>query len=161
MGVETINYIQVRVMIQNTNMLNDVADETIRNKCFVSMLPSWSFNTGHKAKQACSLADLSSRGASILIPITQDVSSESFDLVFMSPDDENKVLMILQAEQRWKDEEITDGYIRVGIEFQEVNTIARQAIVSMIKLFIQKRNIGATNSPLKLSRKHMPLRVII
>lgn len=147
-------------------MLNNVADETIRNHCFVSMLPSWSLNVGHKVKQVCSLADLSSRGASILIPITQRVSSELFDLVFMSPDNENEVLMILQAEQRWKDDDISDGYIRVGVEFQEVNPITRQAIVAMTKLFVQKRNITQTNitqtnsSSVAVSNR-TPLRVIV
>lgn len=148
-------------MIQVTSKLNNVADATIRNKCVVSMLPSWSLNAGHKVKHDCSLIDLSSRGASISIPKTQDVSSELFDLVFISPDNDNEVLMVLQAELRWKDEEITDDYIRVGVEFLKINPITHLAINAMIKIFSQVRNIKTTNSSLGLSSKRMPLRVIV
>ena len=126
-------------MIRNTHMSNSVADENIGNKCFVSMFPVGPLNADFKETQGCSLTDLSCRGASILIPKTHHILPESFELIFMSPDNDDEILTSLHVEQRWKDIDTSEDYIKVGVEFQCGNKIMTQVLNAMIEIFIQKK----------------------
>ena len=133
------------IMIRNANTLNGVADKSKGNKCFVSLVPVWPLNAGSKVTQGCSLTDLSYRGASILIPKAHDILPELFELVFMSPDNKDEILTSLQVEQRWKDVDISEDSITVGVEFQNSNPIMIQVVNAMIEVFNQKKHLVADN----------------
>lgn len=110
---------------------------------FVSLLPACLLNDTHKAKQNCVINNLSAGGAAVLIPRNKATLAESFDLVFMSPDNADEILAILPAELRWRDEDYIPDHIKIGVKFSEMNLIKTQVINAVIKIFILKNNVSA------------------
>lgn len=120
-------------------MLNDHRKKPTTNAYHVSLLPAWLLNQTHKADSGCTLVDLSDTGAAVLVPRSLATTAESFDLVFMSPDSKDEILTTLQAGQRWRDEEYSDEYIKIGVVFNNIRPITHQIINAMIEILEQKK----------------------
>jgi hypothetical protein len=113
----------------------------------VSLLPLWSHNSDSGGNHCCVIHDLSSGGAAILVPRSQAILEESFDLAFMSPDSENEILAILPAVQRWRIEQHSPDHIKIGVMFPEMNLIKAQVINAMIEILMLKINMARAGSP--------------
>jgi hypothetical protein len=122
-------------MIRIANMLNDSNSTVTKKTYLVSLLPAWLLNSDYTASQSCVMTDLSGIGAAILIPQSQASAAEVFDLIVLSPDNENEILAILPAEQRWRDEDHSPDHIKIGVTFSEMNSNMAQVINKMINVF--------------------------
>jgi hypothetical protein len=134
-------------MIRTENITNDCIYTTSKKTYLVSLLPAWLLNDKHKVNQNCTINDLSTSGAALLIPRNRTTLAESFDLVFMSPDNEDETLTVLPAELRWRDEDNFPDHIKIGVEFSEMNPIKTQMINAMIEILILKKNFAAQCIP--------------
>lgn len=128
-------------MIRITNILDANRNIPIKTTYLVSLLPVWLLNDDYKASHNCVMTNISSGGAAILIPRSQATFAEAFDLVFTSPDNEDEILTILPAEQRWKDEDHSPGHIKIGVVFSEMSPIKTQVINAIIEIFNLKNTI--------------------
>ena len=113
----------------------------------VSLLPAWLQNSAFAVSQSCLITDLSSGGAAVLVPRIQATHAKSFELAFMSPDNENEILTTLPVVQRWRNEQHSPDYIKIGVMFPEMNLIKSQVINAMIEILMLKRNLAIADSP--------------
>jgi hypothetical protein len=129
-------------------MLNDNNTTTTKKTYLVSLLPAWLLTSDYTASQSCVMTDLSSGGAAILIPRSQAAATETFDLIILSPDNDDEILTILSAEQCWKDEDHSPDHIKIGVVFSEMNSIKTQVINKMISAFNPNNTITRPDIPL-------------
>ena len=129
-------------MTQIAKGLIGLRNASIKKTYPVSLLPAWLLNSTDPADERCVMTDLSSGGAAILVPRSQASQAESFDLVFMSPDNEDEILTTLPAEQRWRDEQHSPDYVKIGVAFLEMDAIKVQVINAMIEIFNLKNTIA-------------------
>jgi hypothetical protein len=127
----------VKIMAGTACILNDYSNDAGNKSRNIDLLSAWLFG---KLNTDCLLTDISKCGGSVLVPKKQIISSESFDLVIMSPENKEKVLTVLQAEQRWEDKEYSTLYKKIGVKFQNIDQVNIQAINTVIELFIQQKN---------------------
>lgn len=134
-------------MIRITNTLDANRNISTKKTYLVSLLPGWLLNDDYNASHSCVMTNISSGGAAILIPRSQATLVEEFDLAFLSPDNEDEILTILIAEQRWKDEDYSPEHIKIGVVFSQMNLIKTQVINAMIEIFNMKNTIPKPAAP--------------
>ncbi|MGB5396411.1 MAG: PilZ domain-containing protein [Gammaproteobacteria bacterium] len=132
------------ILIENrfTGLKNATAKKTYQ----VSLLPARLLNSDIRASQSCVITDLSSGGAAVLVPRSQATFEASFDLAFMSPDNNNEILTILPVIQRWRNEQHSPDHIKIGVMFPDMNLIKTQVINAMIEILMLKSNMTRSDS---------------
>ncbi|NOQ90829.1 MAG: hypothetical protein GQ549_07770 [Gammaproteobacteria bacterium] len=88
----------------------------------------------------CTLADISKSGCSILVPDNLPLSATYFNLMIMSPVDKNTVLMKLNIEKRWQDDNYSSTHKKIGARFNRFNDDTKEDIDAVISLFHDQRN---------------------
>ena len=83
----------------------------------MDLFSAWLFG---KINVNCILSDLSRCGCAVLIPKKQSAPSGIFNLLIMSPDDDERLHTVLKAEQRWEDVDYSATHKKVGIKFREL-----------------------------------------
>ena len=83
----------------------------------IDLFSAWLFG---KINANCILSDLSRSGCSVLIPKNQSAPSGAFNLLIMSPEDSNQLHTVINAEQRWQDENYSSTHKKIGIKFQNL-----------------------------------------
>jgi len=94
------------------------SNEFFNNKLSnTDLFSAWLFG---KINADCLLSDISQDGCSILIPKKHPPLKETFNLIIMSPDDNEKVHTILAARQCWSNNLHSTTHIKTGIEFLDI-----------------------------------------
>ena len=96
----------------------------------IDLFSAWLFG---KINANCILSDLSRCGCSVLIPKNQSAPSGAFNLLIMSPEDSDRLHTVLNAEQRWEDNDYSSTHKKIGVKFQnlehdqllEINVLAQ------------------------------------
>lgn len=83
----------------------------------MDLFSAWLFG---KINANCILSDLSRCGCAVLIPKKQSAPSGIFNLLIMSPDDDERLHTVLKAELRWQEEGYSATHKKIGIKFREL-----------------------------------------
>ena len=90
----------------------------------------------------CFLTDLSRCGAAVLIPRSISPYIKNMDMRLLSPEDDEEVLTVLKAEQRWVEEDHTEDHHKIGIKFMNTCLSEVHAIDALIQLFMQQKIVS-------------------
>lgn len=95
--------------------INDYVDHSCRKSRNIDLFSAWLFG---KVNTSCLLVDITAGGGAVLVPAKQSVPAEAFDLVVMSPDNNDEALSIIRAENRWMNDNFSRTHKKVGMRFQ-------------------------------------------
>jgi hypothetical protein len=134
-------------MIVNNSTVNAMTDVANISSNHSSMskdeiLPSWLLDKNERVSAGCMLVNISDGGAAVLVPVNQPAPSDDFDLVVMSPEGNNGILTILQAEKRWIDTDYSVTHKKMGVEFININPLKLQVINSLIKIIDSQEKVS-------------------
>ncbi len=115
-------------------IVTNYTEVNIQKSGYFERLSTWLFGKDNAFNLGCTLVDVSTCGGAVLIPGEQPAPGELFELVIMSPEQNNSIFTILQAKQRWINENYTDTHVKMGFEFHNINATKHQMINSLIKL---------------------------
>jgi hypothetical protein len=133
--------------IVNNSMVSTMTDVANISSNHSSMptdeiLPAWLLDKNERVSAGCMLVNISDGGGAVLVPVNQPAPSDDFDLVIMSPEDNNGILTILQAEKRWIDTGYSATHKKMGVEFINVNPLKLQVINSLIKIIDTQEKVS-------------------
>lgn len=121
-------------MVNNERRLNQWKHHAISGPEQSGILPAWLYSDEQNFIPGCKLTAISPGGGTLLVPKYQAIPASTFDLVIMSPDASGEVLTILHSEQRWRDDEFSEDYIKVIIAFLFINPVKLRAINKLIEI---------------------------
>ncbi len=124
-------------MTGTASELYDSAESTNNQSNNINLLSSWLFG---KINTGCILMDISECGCSVLIPRKLSTSPELFDLVIMHPQNNEKVMVVLQGEHRWVIRNYTSRYKKTGIKFHNITPENKLAIKLLGEHLSQREN---------------------
>lgn len=110
------------------------------------LLSAWIFG---KINTNCLLVDLNRHGCSVLVPKDQSLPVGKFKLMVMSPDNNEQVHTVLNAEQHWANHEHSGSHFKIGIQFRNLEQNMLQEINLLLYQF---ENMGADNIKCSLVR---------
>ena len=112
----------------------------------IDLFSAWLFG---KINANCILSEVSQSGCSVLIPENQSAPSGAFNLLIMSPEDSNRLHIVLNAEQDWQDKNYSSTYKKIGFKFHNIDYDQLQEINILTQHFKLSGNIPIKCSLLK------------
>jgi len=101
------------------------------------LFSAWLFG---KINADCLLSDISQGGCAMLVPKKHYPLKETFSLIIMSPDNNEKVHTILPARQCWSNVQNSSTHIKIGVEFLNITKDLVEEIDVLITHFTSSKN---------------------
>lgn len=98
-----------------TGTASEFYDDESTEKNF-ELLTAWLLG---RINANCQLHDLSYNGCALLIPKHLNLPSTPVKIAIMSPDNDERVHVVINAEMRWMNEERSASYNKAGFMFLE------------------------------------------
>jgi hypothetical protein len=128
----------VSIMTGTACIFNEYVEVAHRKSRNIDLLSAWLFG---KVNTGCVLVDISCDGGAALIPKKQKNPVGPFDLVIMSPDNQDEAVSVILAEKRWLINNYSRTHKKIGFKFDNIDQIKSENIQLIKKLIdSQKEN---------------------
>jgi hypothetical protein len=101
-------------------------EQSVKN---LDLISAWLFG---RITANCTLNDISYNGCSLLIPKQIKLSSRPVKIAIMSPDNSERVHVVIDAEMRWIDDEPSTSFRKASFTFLKPETDISSEIGELI-----------------------------
>ena len=122
-------------------MFNEYVEVAHKKSRNISLLTAWLFG---KVNTGCVLVDISCEGGAALIPKKQKNPVGSFDLVIMSPDNQDEAVTVISAEKRWLINNYSRTHKKIGFKFDNLDQVKSTDIQLINKLIDAQKESNLT-----------------